>query len=57
MTLSMYHASVPLFVRTLTNLKAILQKAATHAQANKIDESALLQARLYPDMFTLVQQV
>jgi hypothetical protein len=57
MTLSMYQASVPLFVRTLTNLKAILQKAATHAQANKIDESALLQARLYPDMFTLVAQV
>jgi len=57
MTLSMYQASVPLFVRTLTNLKTILQKAAAHAQVNKISESALLQARLYPDMFTLVQQV
>ena len=57
MTISMYQASVPLFVRMLTNLRTILQKAAAHAQAKKIDESVLLQARLYPDMFALVQQV
>jgi len=57
MTLSMYQASVPLFVRMLTNLKAILQKAADHAKAKKIDESALLNARLYPDMFALTRQV
>ena len=57
MAISMYQASVPVFTRLLTNLKAILQKAAAHAQAKKIDESALLQARLYPDMFTLVKQV
>ena len=57
MTISMYQASVPLFVRMLTNLRSILQKAAAHAQAKKIDEAVLLQARLYPDMFALVQQV
>ena len=57
MTISMYQASVPVFVRMLTNLKAILHKAAAHAQAKKIDEPALLQARLYPDMFPLVRQV
>jgi hypothetical protein len=57
MAISMYQSSVPVFTRLLTNLKAILQKAAAHAQAKKIDESALLQARLYPDMFTLVKQV
>ena len=28
-----------------------------HAQARKIDEAALLSARLYPDMFTLTRQV
>jgi hypothetical protein len=57
MTLSMYQASVPLLVRMLTNLKAILQKAAAHAQAKKIDESVLLGSRLYPDMFPLTRQV
>jgi hypothetical protein len=57
MTISMYQASVPVFIRMLTNLKAILQKAAAHAQAKKIDESVLLNARLYPDMFPLTRQV
>jgi len=57
MTISMYQASVPVFIRMLTNLKGILGKAAAHAPAKKIDESVLLNARLYPDMFPLVKQV
>ena len=57
MTLSMYQASVPVFTRMLTNLKTILEKCAAHAQAKKIDEAVLLNARLYPDMFTLTRQV
>ncbi|HTP47755.1 MAG TPA: DUF1993 domain-containing protein [Casimicrobiaceae bacterium] len=57
MTLSMYQASVPVFARTLTNLKGILQKAAEHAKGKKIDESALLNARLFPDMFVFTRQV
>jgi len=57
MTISMYQASVPVFVRMLTNLKGILNKAAAHAQAKKIDEPALLNARLFPDMFVFTRQV
>jgi hypothetical protein len=57
MAMSMYQASVPVFVRMLTNLKAILNKAAAYAQARKIDETALLNARLFPDMFPLTRQV
>jgi uncharacterized protein len=57
MTISMYQASVPVLIRMLTNLKAILGKAATHAQAKKIDESVLLNARIYPDMFPFARQV
>jgi len=57
MTISMYQASVPVFIRMLTNLKGILEKAAAHAQAKKIDDSVLLGARLYPDMFPLARQV
>ncbi len=57
MSLSMYQASVPVFVKILTNLRAILEKAAAHAQAKKIDETVLVEARLYPDMLPLRQQV
>ena len=57
MTISMYQASVPVFIRMLTNLNGILSKGAAHAQAKKIDESVLLNARLSPDMFPLTKQV
>ena len=57
MTISMYQASVPVFLRMLTSLKGVLGKAVLYAQAKKIDESVLLNARLYPDMFPLTRQV
>jgi hypothetical protein len=57
MTISMYKASVPIFVQFLTSLSAVLDKAAAHAEAKKIDASVLLNTRLAPDMFPLVRQV
>jgi uncharacterized protein len=57
MTISMYQASVPVFIRMLGNLAAILEKAAAHAEAKKIDPAVLLASRLYPDMFPLTKQV
>ena len=57
MTISMYQASVPPFIRALNNLAAILEKGAAHAQTRKIDETVLLNSRLYPDMFPLTRQV
>ena len=57
MTISMYKASAPIFVQFLTSLSAVLDKAAAHAEAKKIDPAVLLNARLYPDMFPLVRQV
>ena len=57
MTISMYQASVPVFTKTLTALKATLEKAAHHAEMRKIDPTVLLQCRLYPDMFNLTRQV
>lgn len=56
-TLSMYQASAPRVAHSLKNLSAILDKAAAHAAAKKIDPSVLLQARLYPDMLPLLRQV
>jgi hypothetical protein len=57
MRASMYSLSVPVFRRSLTNLSAILDKAAAHVQARKIDPAALLGARLYPDMLPFTRQV
>ena len=57
MTSPMYTHSVPVFKQLLTALKAILAQANAHAAAKSIEPDALLQARLYPDMFPLVKQV
>jgi hypothetical protein len=57
MAISMYKASAPIFVQYLTALSAVLDKAAAHVEAKKLDPAFLLQMRLYPDMFPLVRQV
>ena len=57
MSLSLYQTSVPLFKQMLQALREILLKADAYASAKKIDPNALLQARLYPDMFPLIRQV
>ena len=57
MTISMYQASVPCFVRTLGNLSAILDQAQGHVDAKKIDPVALTSYRLFPDMLPMTRQV
>ena len=57
MALTMYQASAPSFLRQLGQLDVILDKAAAHAAARKIDPAVLLGTRLYPDMFSLTKQV
>ncbi len=57
MTLSLHAACVPVFTQMLGGLNHVLAKASAHAQANKADPQVLLQARLFPDMFTLTRQV
>ena len=49
--------SVPVFTQMLTALRAILAQADAHATARSIEPDALLQARLFPDMFPLLKQV
>lgn len=53
----MHAMSIPAFVKTLTALSGVLDKAAAHAEARKIKPEVLLGARLYPDMFPLTRQV
>ena len=57
MTISMYKASVPVFLQFLTSLSAVLDKAAAYAEAKKVEPAVLLNTRLSPDMFPLVRQV
>src|SRR5271170_3828187 len=57
MSISMYELSIPVLTRGLTNLSAILDKAAAHAATRKFDSVVLAQARLFPDMHPLVRQV
>ena len=57
MKLSMYDAAVPVSIRAMNNLAVILEKAAAHAEARKIDPAVLIQSRLFPDMFPLGRQV
>jgi len=53
----MYQASVPVFKQMLGGLSDVLAKAEAHASARNIEPAALLQARLFPDMFALTKQV
>ncbi len=52
MPISMYRASIPVFIRALGNLSAILKKGETHEGS-----ASFIDARLAPDMLTLAGQV
>jgi hypothetical protein len=57
MSISMYSASVPVFVKTLGNMLNWLDKAKAHAEAKKFDPSVYMSLRLAPDMLPLPSQV
>jgi len=57
MSITMHSASVPIFVRMLTNATAWLDKAEAHASAKKFDTSVYLSTRLAPDMLPFTKQI
>lgn len=57
MTLGMYSASVPVFVRGLQNLADVLAKGQSFAAEKGLNEQELVEARLIEDMFPLTRQV
>ena len=57
MTLSMYQASVPVFVRGLTNLSNVLKKGEAFAKDKGANPDGLLQQRLIFDMLPLIKQI
>lgn len=57
MTTTLSDIALPTFLGGLSALKRILEKAKAHIEEKKIEPRALLDARLYPDMFPFVRQV
>ncbi len=57
MPVSLYDLSIPALTLGLNNLSAILDKAAAHAEAKKIEPKVLADTRLIADMFPLARQV
>ncbi len=57
MKISIYAMATETFMPMLRSLSIILDKGAEHARARKSDPSALVKARLAPDMYMLAQQV
>lgn len=57
MSLSMYTASVPVFVNTLNGMLKWLDKAQAHAEARKFSPDNYLTLRLAPDMLAFKSQI
>lgn len=57
MPVSVYQISIPVFIRGLTNLSAVLAKGEQHALAQQADPAVLVNARLFEDMRPLSSQV
>ena len=57
MAITMYYASVPVFLQHLGGLKSVIEKGEAAVTARKLDAAVVLNWRLYPDMFTLARQV
>jgi hypothetical protein len=57
MPITMYSASVPIFLRMLENCGHWLEKAEAHAQAKKFDSVVYLSTRLAPDMLPFTTQI
>lgn len=57
MSVSMYRASIPVFIRGLGVLASLLQKGAAYAKEQDLAESGLIEARLIEDMLPLAGQI
>jgi hypothetical protein len=57
MTVTLYQATVPSFIRHLHALSVIIDKAEAYIAEKKFPAEGLLQARLFPDMYNFIGQV
>jgi hypothetical protein len=57
MSISLYDISVPVMIKGLRDLSAVLERGRTFADETGLPHSELLQARLIPDMMSLTGQI
>lgn len=57
MSISMYKASAPIFLRMLGNLDAFLEKAEANAKERGFEPNLFVTSRLAPDMLPLSAQI
>ncbi len=57
MTLSLYEASVPSYLQTLTAVSGVLDKGLAHCRENGIDPEGMVETRLFPDMLPFRFQI
>ncbi len=57
MSLSLYEVSIPVYLRLLNNLAAMLEKAEAHVTGTGGDITKLAEARLAPDMRAFISQI
>ena len=57
MTNAVFEFSVTVFERHLKLLSKLLETAETYAKNREVEPTLLVFSRLYPDMFTLAEQV
>ncbi len=53
----LYDHTVPMFIKGLTQLQTIFDKAAQFAELKKFDVEVLLNSRLAPDQFGFIRQI
>ena len=54
---SIYQFTIPVFIKSLKALDGVLAKAQVYVEEKGLNEAALLEERLAPDMFPFVKQV
>jgi len=55
--MSLHRIASPTYLQFLDSMQILLDKAAAHCESRNIEQSVILQSRLYPDMFPFVRQV
>jgi hypothetical protein len=54
---AVHRLTIAMMERSLRNIGDVMDKARAHAEAEEIGLDVLLQSRLFPDMFNLLQQL
>ena len=57
MSISLYRATIPVYLRGLTVMADYIKKARAHCEAKSLDPATILSAKLAPDMLDFVAQV